>query len=543
MPILEFRSFTSFILPWNLIYSSYHRSGTERKVSKLENKYVCKFSTKLFAPAPETRTLTKHRHYFLMRDNTKISTGVAGLDEILLGGLLPRKSYLLKGGPGTGKSTFGYHFLSRALEQDEEALYITLGETRGNIITNAKKLGFDLSGVRFLDLTPTEDVYKNSRTYSVFTSAEVEQKPIVKSIIEAVEEHKPTCVFLDSITMLHTLNQDPFQMRSMALSFIRFVCNQGATLLITSETYDQSADKNAAFWVDGIIELQYSPAWRKISISKYRGSDFLPGNHAFKIGDEGISVFPRLQASNYERDFLSEPVSTGIDELDELLHGGLEKGTVTIVSGPTGAGKTNFGIQFCKEAASRGDRSAIYTFEESAEVLMKRSESIGVPVRSMIENGNLKIVSVGPLSYSPDEFSAMVRRDVEENGTRIIMIDSVGGYGMSIREEDTLERLHLLAVYLQNMGVTTLMIHETSNVTGQFETTGMNASYLADNIIFLRYLELNGELRKAIGVLKKRMSDFERTIREFDITSEGLKVGNKMTNLRGILTGMPENTQ
>ena len=475
-----------------------------------------------------------------MQDSKKISTGVSGLDEILHGGLVPNKSYLIKGGPGTGKSTFGYHFLERAINEGEEVLYITLGETRENIVSNAKQLGIDLSKAHFLDLTPEEDLYTNSKTYSVFSSAEVEQQPIVKSIVEAVEKHEPTCVFLDSITMLRTINQDPFQMRNMALSFIQFIC-QNATLLITSEAYEQTADKDATFWVDGIIQLEYTSAWRKINVSKYRGSDFQHGNHAFKISSEGVTVFPRLQPGNYERNFLSDPISTGIDELDDLLHGGIEKGTVTIVSGPTGAGKTNFGIQFSKEAASRGERSAIYTFEESAEVLMRRSESIGVPVRSMIENGNLRIIPVEPLSYSPDEFSAMVRRDVEDNGTKIVMIDSVGGYGMSIREENTLERLHALTVYLQNMGVTTLMIHETANITGQFETTGMNASYLADNIIFLRYLELNGELRKAIGVLKKRMSDFERTIREFDITAEGLKVGKKMTNLRGILTGMPEN--
>lgn len=476
-----------------------------------------------------------------MRNTNKISTGVSGLDEILHGGLIPKKSYLIKGGPGTGKSTFGYHFLERALNDGEEVLYITLGETRENIISSAGQFGIDLSKAHFLDLTPEEDFYKNTRAYSVFSSAEVEQEPIVKSIVETVEEHKPTCVFLDSITMLKTVNQDPFQMRNMALSFIQFICNQGATLLITSEAFEQSADKDAAFWVDGIIQLEYSSTWRKISINKYRGSDFQHGNHAFKIEDKGISVYPMLQPQKYDRSYLSEPISTGIDELDKLLHGGIEKGTVTIISGPTGAGKTNFGLQFAKEAASRGERSVVYTFEESVEVLIKRSESISVPVRSMIENGNLKIVPVEPLSYSPDEYSSIVRRDVEENDTKIVIIDSVGGYGLSIREENTLERLHALTVYLQNMGVTTLLVLESKNITGQFETTRMNASYLADNVIFLRYLELNGELRKAIGVLKKRLSDFERSIREFEITAEGLKVGKKMTNLRGILTGMPEN--
>ncbi|MGK7371541.1 MAG: ATPase domain-containing protein [Candidatus Halalkalibacterium sp. M3_1C_030] len=477
-----------------------------------------------------------------MKKTNKISTGVAGLDEILKGGFLPQKSYLIKGGPGTGKSSFGYHFLEKAMKAGEEVLYITLGETRENIIDNAAQLGIDLNGANFLDLTPDEDMYRNSKTYSVFSPAEVEQEPIVKSIVEAVEKNKPTCVFLDSITMLRSLNQDPFQMRNMALSFFQFICNQGATLLITSEAYEQSADKESTFWVDGIIHLEYSSDWRKVRVSKYRGSDFLHGSHAFKINQKGISVYPRLRPGNYSRSFQIETQSTGIKELDKQLHGGIEKGTVTIVSGPTGVGKTNFCIQFAKEAALRGERTSVYTFEESQEVLAKRSESIGVPVQSMIEKGRLNIRSIEPYTYSPDEFSTIVRRDVEKEDTKVIVIDSVGGYSLSVREENMLDRLHSLSVYLQNMGVTTMLIHETEKVTGQFETTGMNASYLADNIIFLRYLELNGELHKAIGVLKKRMSDFERTIRMFDITKDGLKVGEKMTKLRGILTGLPEST-
>ncbi len=475
-----------------------------------------------------------------MNSVSKISTGLTGLDEILNGGLLSHKSYLIRGGPGTGKSTFGYHFLSEAVKNKENALYITLGESQDNVFANAIQLGIDLSKVNFLDLSPEADLHRNASLYSVFTSAEVEQEPILKSIAKAVDEHKPSRVFLDSITLLRSVSQDPFQMRKMALSFINYICSMGATLLISSESMDEAGDRDANFWVDGIIGLEYTPEWRKISVTKYRGSDFKHGTHAFRIGDEGVQVYPQLQPKQYDRHFLSDPISTGVKELDELLHGGIEKGTISIVTGPTGAGKTNFGIQFLKEAAGRGERSAIYTFEESAEMLIKRSESIGVPIRSMIDSGKLKLVPVQPLAYSPDEFSAMIRQDVEENDTRIVMIDSIGGYGISVREESTLERLHSLTVYLQNMGVTTLMIHETSTITGLFETTGMNASYLADNIIFLRYLELNGELQKVIGVLKKRMSDFEKGIRRFDITPQGLKVGKPLKGIKGILSGIPQ---
>jgi len=211
-----------------------------------------------------------------------------------------------------------------------------------------------------------------------------------------------------------------------------------------------------------------------------------------------------------------------------------------MITGPTGVGKTNLGIQFLKEAASRNERAVMYSFEESAEVIVKRSKLIGVPIDKMIKNGTLEIKSIEPFSYSPDEFSMMVRKDIEENGTKIVLLDSIGGYTLTVREENALERIHALCIYMSNIGVTGFLISETPNVTGDFVTTNLHASYLADNIIFLRYLELDGGLKKAIGILKKRLSDFENTIREYSITQGGISVGEPMRNLRGILSGNPE---
>ena len=475
-----------------------------------------------------------------MKESNKISTGLSGLDEILHGGLLPETSYLIQGGPGSGKSTFGLHFLSEASKNNEKALYITLGESKESIARNASRMDIDLSSIVFLDLSPQDDLHQDSGSYNVFSAAEVEQGPIMEAIVEAVEKHKPDRVLLDSITMLRFLNQDPFQMRKMALSFINYITQQGATLMLVSESVQSSSEKDAMFWVDGIIKVDNKSAWRKIQVTKFRGSDFESGSHAFKITGRGITVFPQLRPNDYKRRFKDEILSSGIEEIDNLLHGGIEQGTISLIVGATGVGKTNLGLQFLKQAASRNERSALYTFEESKELILSRSREVNIPVEDMIEAGNLKIVPVEPLSYSPDEFSKMVRTDVEENGTRMVMIDSVGGYNLAIREENILERLHALTVYLQNMGVTSLLINESQDVTGQFTTTNMNASYLADNIIFLRYLEINGELRKSIGVLKKRLSNFEKTIREYEITSDGIKVGQPLNNMRGILSGNPE---
>jgi len=473
-----------------------------------------------------------------MKDG-RISTGISDLDSILDGGLIKEKSFLIKGGPGSGKSTFGQLFLEEGAREGEKAMLITMGESADSILFNSKQQGIDLSKVEILDMSPGKQEYSNEINYSVFSPVEVEAEPIIKKIIEEIEKHQPDRVLLDSLTMLKYLYENPFQYKNMALSLIRHICSTGATLLMVSENHPNSADEEAEFWVDGVLEVTNSVDWRRIRVHKFRGSGFMGGDHAIKIDGQGIRVFPRLQPNEYARTFKSTPVSSGIDELDEMLHGGIEKGTISMLTGPTGAGKTNLGIQFMKQASMRGERSVIYTFEESVEVIIKRSQMIGVPVDEMIENGTLTIKSIEPFSFSPDEFSMMVRKDIEENGTEMVMIDSVGGYSLTVRQDDPLERLHSLCTYLGNVGVTSFLVSETPNITGEFITTKLHASYLADNIIFLRYMEVRGELKKSIGILKKRMSDFERSIRELNITAEGIKVGKPLRNLHGILSGSP----
>lgn len=470
----------------------------------------------------------------------RVSTGLTGLNDILDGGLISQRAYLIHGDPGTGKSTLGYHFLREGLDNNETVLCITLGERKPAILKNALRVGIDLSDAIFADLTPDQNLYKENNAYSIFSSQEVERDPIISTVVEAVETHKPSRVFLDSITILKLLSHDPLQMRKMSLSFINYICGSGATMLMTSEidSSENSVDQNANFWVDGIIRLEFNPGWRKISVSKFRGSNFSSGSHSFKITSSGMEVYPRLKPKNYGRKYISGTVSSGIKPLDDILQGGIEQGTITMISGPSGVGKTNLSIQFIKEAAQHNERSVIYTFEEARQMIIERSESINVPIRSIIDSGNLSIQPIEPFSYSPDEFAAMVRKDVENNNTRFVMLDSIGGYTLSVREENKLERLHALTIYLQNMGVTAFLINETNFITGNFQTSGMHASYLADNIIFLRYIELQGELKKAIGVLKKRMSDFDPAIYEFYITSEGIHIGKKYNDISGILSGI-----
>ena len=470
----------------------------------------------------------------------RISTGVAGLDEILLGGLITHQAYLIKGQSGSGKTTLGLHFLNTGISQGEICLFISFSETETRLRNNAKSIGIDIEQVEFLDLSPQADFFTEDRTYDIFSPAEVEKTPITEKIIAAIDKIKPQRVFLDAITQFRFLIADEFQFRKQVQSFLRFMVERDLTLLFSSEGSDRNPDDDLQFMSDGVIQLYMNSPRRSIQIAKFRGSSFVAGYHDLELSDRGMKVFPSLVLETYHSNFVPQTISSGIPEIDELLNGGIERGTVTIISGPSGVGKSTFGVQFMKEAAGRGERSVLYAFEEAKETILQRCEAINIPVHAMIERGTLSINQVEPLRYTPNQFVHLVRTEIEQNNAKIVMIDSTSGYRLSMQGEDLVRQLHSLCQYLKNMGVTVILINETHSIVGgEFVVTEVGLSYLADNLVFLRYLELEGELRKAIGVLKKRVSNFERTLREFKITEYGIKVGEPLTQLRGILSGVP----
>ncbi len=470
----------------------------------------------------------------------RLSSGVAGLDEVLCGGFIPGRAYLVRGGPGTGKTILGLHFLSAGAADGERALFITMDEPEAHIRRNAKALGFDLTGVTFLDLSPTSEFFAKMETYDIFSPAEVEREPITQKIIQQVEKLKPQRVFLEAMTQFRYLTADAFQYHKQALSFLRFLLDQGATVLLSSEGSQSAPDDDLQFVSDGILHLNGTPDNRNFTVVKFRGSDFHSGAQSMRLGNHGMAVFPRLLPERHHRAFAHELISSGVPELDKILHGGLERGTITIISGPSGVGKTTLGLQFMNEAAQRGERSVVYSFEEDRSVLVQRSEAIAIPVRAMEERGALSIVQVEPLLYTPEEFAKLVRQEVEKKKARIVMLDSISGYRLCMRGENLESHLYALGKYLKNMGVTALFINEAEAITGEFRGTELGISYMADNILFLRYWEMDGALHKAIGVLKKRMSSFEPSLRELQITPAGLRVGQPLTRLRGILSGAPE---
>ncbi len=468
----------------------------------------------------------------------RILTGVNGFDEILHGGLIARRAYLIRGGPGSGKTTLGLHFLING--PPEDSLFITLGESEEQLRQNADYSGLSMDGVAVLDLSLGSD----SGPYTLLESWDVEGHSIHDRILDYVQKHRPQRILIDSLSQLQSLSPDTFQFRRQVLALLRQLTAEGATVVFTSEQTPSEEDSTLPFLSDGIITLDPTEGGRQCRITKFRGSSFAEGAHYFTLGPGGVTLYPRLLPDHHGRQVEHTPLASGLTEFDALTHGGIERGTVTLLSGPSGVGKTTLGAQLMSAATKSNERSVIYSFDERASTFFTRCRKVGLPAEEMVHEGNLKFESVEPLFYNPDQFSACVRIEVEERGASVVMIDSLSGYEQSVRGDNLKERVHALCRYLVNMGITVLLVNEVFSIAGnQTRITEHGLSYIADNVIMLRYIELDGELRKSIGVLKKRAGSFERTLREFEITSEGLKIGPPFRGLRGLLGGIPEFTR
>ncbi|SEW34874.1 ATPase domain-containing protein [Halobacterium jilantaiense] len=472
---------------------------------------------------------------------SRISTGVPGFDSILNGGYLSETATLVRGPPGSGKSIFSLHFLAAGLDAGETGLYINLGEPEHYIEETARGFGLDIDRLDFLNLSASGDQFQGEETYTLFESSEVETPSLVENIRTEIQEINPDRVVIDPVTEFRYLTPDQHQFRSQILSLVKLLKNTGSTVLLTSQAADSMPDDDLQFLVDAVVNIDENEDRRTVRVSKFRGSSVRSGHHTLQISDEGLQVWPQLDPNRHEREHTSTKLSAGVPELDSLLSGGITTGTITFLSGPTGVGKTTTGLQFMKEAAGRGQRSVLYSFEEDRHTLFERAEAVNIPITDMIDQGTLTVEIIGPEELSVDEFTHRIRAEVEDNGAEIVMIDGTSGFEQSLRgvSADPMRDLVKIGRYLRNMGVTGLITNEVHQITGEFRATDQRMSFLADSIIVLRHVEYKGSLRKVIGVLKMRTSNYENQLRELEITEHGLRVGESLPELRGILTGTP----
>lgn len=473
---------------------------------------------------------------------TPISSGVDGLDDLLRGGLVTGRMYLLQGQPGTGKTLLGMHFLEEGLADGETVLFIHGEESRDEILSNGAAVGIDITDAEFLDLGPDSEFFVEDYSYDLVEPSDIERDRYTRDIHEAIREIDPDRVVVDPITQLRYVEANDHQFRKRILAFMRFLKQRDVTVITTATpSPDQKYDTEIRSLSDGIIELRRGTGGRRIRVSKHRALGQMDGDHGMEIRDRGIEVYPQLVPRDDHPEIERNQLYSGVDELDDLIGGGFDQRTVTFISGPTGAGKTTTGTQLLLQAAENDLRSAVYLFEESIQTYEYRSESIGMPVGELRDEGTLSVSEVESLALSSEEFAHTVKRQVDRQDADVVMIDGIGGYTAAIQGDETELRreLHALTRYLKSRGVTVLITNEISEITGISRATSSNLSYVADNILFLSYVELDGSLRKVIGVLKKRTGGFEHTLREFEITADGIRVGEPLTDLHGILQGTP----
>lgn len=468
----------------------------------------------------------------------RASSGIAGLDEVLGGGFPAGKVYLIEGDPGAGKSTLGLQFLRAGVERGERCVYAVLAESIKELRGLARSHGWSLDGVDLIESSGQSD-----SDYTLYHPSEVELSETSKSVLNQIGEKNPQRVVIDSLSEVRLLAQDPLRYRRQILALKRYFDEQGATVLLL-DFLTGTDDRQLESLCHGIIHLgqltpEYGGQRRRLRIKKMRESDFRDGHHDFVILQGGLDVFPRLVAAEHQpiTHYTTETCSSGLPELDALLGGGLDRGTSTLLLGPAGAGKSTIAAQYAKAAVERGEKAAFFIFDEVPATLVVRGEGLGMGIRRHIETGQITLRQVDPAQLSPGEFAQSVRRAVEVDGCRVVVIDSVNGYTSAMPEEHFLSaHLHELLAYLNQKKVITIMVMTQQGLIGQMAQP-IDLSYLADTIVLLRYFESLGELRQAISVVKRRTGRHERTIRELTMDSDGVHIGDPLRQFQGVMSG------
>ncbi|MHB1332658.1 MAG: ATPase domain-containing protein [Sulfuriferula sp.] len=473
-----------------------------------------------------------------------LSMGVGGLDEILRGGLTGDRLYLIEGMPGSGKTTMALQFLLEGVRRGGPVLYITLSETEAELQSVAASHDWNLDGIHIHEVIASEDLLDPAQQHTMFHPSEVELGDTTKDISSIVETIKPTRLVIDSLSELRLLSSNPLRYRRQILAYKQFFARRACTVLMLDDRPD-THDMQIRSIAHGVISLDqtesdYGVGRRRVRIIKFRGVDFRGGFHDYKIQRGGVLVYPRLVAAETRILESLQQVSSGVAALDTQLGGGLEEGTSTIISGPPGTGKSALSTQFVMAAVNRGDKAAMFIFEESVNVLFNRSKGIGVPLQDAFNEGSVAIHQIDPAEMSPGEFTHLVRTAVEKNNTKLVVIDSLNGYLNAMPDEHFLSlHMHELLAYLGQQGVTTILIGVHDGMIGSAMSSAIEASYLADNVLLLRHFEYKGEVRQAVSVFKKRISRHERAIREYFITDKGVHVGEILQQFHGVLTGIP----
>ena len=477
----------------------------------------------------------------------RISTGCEGLDMVLGGGLDPRRMYLYEGRPGSGKTTLALQFLLEGIARRERCLYVTLSETERELRLVAKRHGWSLDGIDVFELVPPETSLDPSQELTVLHPAEMELNETSQLIFDRIKAVDPSRVVIDSLSELRLLSQSPLRYRRQILALKHFFSAGNATVVLLDDLTAHQADMQLHSIAHGVLLLEqtaidYGAERRRMRVVKMRGIPFKGGYHDFIIVRGGLSIFPRLIAAEHHKEFTGDVVPSGNPELDTLLGGGLERGTNALLIGAAGVGKSSIALTYAIAAAARGERSVIFAFDEGRGTMNARARTLGLPLQDAIDRDLIRVEQIDPAELSPGEFAHRVRRAVEADAARLIVIDSLNGYLNAMPDERFLVlQMHELLSYLSQLGVLTILILAQHGLVGPMDTP-MDISYLSDAVLMLRYFEYDGHVRRALSVVKKRSGNHEHTIREFGLSRAGVQLGPPLKGFSGIFSGTPNYT-
>jgi circadian clock protein KaiC len=475
----------------------------------------------------------------------KAASGIPGLDDVLCGGFARGSLFLVEGQPGTGKTTLGLSYLMDGAARGEAGLYITLSETRAELERGAASHGWKLGpGIEIFELQPPESILDSKHAQSLLYSSDLELGETIRMVFAAIDRVKPSRIVLDSLSEIRLLAQDSLRYRRQLLAMKHYFTRSGATVLALDDLTADATDKTVHSIAHGVVRLEevapnYGAERRRLRIVKYRGLAFRGGFHDFTIKTGGLQVFPRLVSGEHRTDFEPRVVSSGNPELDALLGGGLESGSSTLVLGPAGGGKSLLVLQFIAAACGRGEKAALFVFDEELGLLLRRSKTMGIDLAALKKSGNLIIEQVDTAELSPGEFAHRVRLAVDKVAAQTVAIDSLNGYQQAMPEEHSLvQHIHELLQFLNRRGASTFLTVAQHGLVGDMKAP-VDVTYLADTVILLRFFEANARVRRAISVIKKRTGHHEDTIREIKITDKGLALGAPLTQFHGVLRGVP----
>ena len=481
-------------------------------------------------------------------NDTKAKLGVSGLDNILVGGLARGHLYLLEGSPGTGKTTIALQFLLEGHARGERGLYVTLSETEDELRLTANSHGWEIDDkFNIFELAPPESLLDSEQQQTLLYSSDLELGEATKAMFEAVEAAKPDRIVLDSLSEIRLLAQSSLRYRRQILLLKHYFARNGATVLMLDDLTSDANDKTVHSVAHGVVRLDelaptYGAERRRLRVIKYRGQAYRGGYHDFTIQHGGVHVFPRLVAAEHRTSFDRAPLTSNNAELDALLGGGIERGSSALVLGPAGSGKSLLTMQFARAAIERGEKAALFIFDEELGLLFARARKMGIDLEAMRDEGNLFIEQLDAAELSPGEFAHRVRARVDAEQVKTVVIDSLNGYQAAMPEEHSLLlHMHELLQYLNRQGATTFVTVAQHGLVGDMKSP-VDITYLADSVILLRYFEALGRVRRAISIIKKRSGAHEDTIREYRIGSNGLSIGKPLADFQGVLRGVPTYT-